>query len=945
MRVAVLGPLLVTDVDGAAVEVRGRRLRVLLSRLAQDAGHVVPFDRLVDALWPDDPPVDAGAALHSLVSRLRRAIGAGTVASHPTGYLLTAEVDAAEFAGLCARHEYAAALALWRGPAFQDTPGVAARWEDLRLTAVEASVTDLAELRRLCAEHPAREGLHARLVRTLYARGRRADALAAYDRVRAHLADELGVDPGPALREAHLVALREDPPAEPRPARVPVPATDLVGRVADLARVADLLAGSRLVTVAGFGGVGKTRLAQAVAAAGADPVVWVGLESTVDDPAAAVLLALGPHDPGATALGERAAGDPVESLRGARCLLVLDNCEQVVDQVAALVARLLPVAPHVRVLATSREPLGVPGESLHRLEPLDPDGAAVELFAARARAVRPDFAVDDDVRLVCRALDGIPLALELAAARLRAMTTAQLAELVGERLRLLDRGARSGAARHRTLRAVLDWSWGLLSGAERRLLAVLAVFAGGATADAVAAVAGVDRWEALDLLSSLVDKSLVVNRSARYVLLETVREYASGKPAPGAVDAHATYFLELAETAEPGLRGPDQLTWIAVFDAEHANLDAALARFAAIGDGARALRLLIARTWWWLVIRGRIEDARAWARVVDPVASDPLSRLLARGEVTDGLWDTAHPAVLLALAGAVWGSATVARSADRLAAADDPWLRAAGEVLHGLVAFEMSTGRAADAERHYRAALAGFARVGDRWALVFCHACLSTVLENRGAAAEALDHLNAARDHAEGLGGLEDVLVPLTLVVRVGRLRARTGDFAGAAAALARAREIADRRADPMERARVALAWAELAARSGDPTTATTRFHEALTLAPPDAAAQFLATVHSGLAAVSTGPEAEAGHRRAVALAESTPDGPARAMVWEAYATHHRATGDRAAAREALTKATEARGVLALADPGVAATAAWAAAPGDEVPGQDALSADRGTPV
>ncbi|GAA3886244.1 BTAD domain-containing putative transcriptional regulator [Saccharothrix violaceirubra] len=913
MRVSVLGPLSVRTAAGGTVDVRGPRLRALLTRLAVDAGRVVPVARLVDALWPDDPPHDATAAVQSLVSRLRRAVGADAVSSHPDGYRLDAETDAVDFARLVAAGRDGEALALWRGPALPDLPAFAPHWDDLRLTAVERSCADVAELRALCVEHPAREALHARLMRVLHAEGRRADALAVFATARAHLAGELGVDPGPDLREAHLTVLRDDPPRR----RLPAPAGTLVGRADDLDRVLASTRRSRLVTVVGPGGVGKTRLALEIAHA-ADAVVWVALESITADPGAAVLLALGHRTPG------MADADPVERLRGARGLLVLDNCEQVVDEIAALVARLLPAARDLRILATSREPLGVPGEALHRLEPLDPDGA-VELFTSRAAAVRRDFAVDDDVRRVCRALDGIPLALELAAARLHALTPAQLAERVDDRLRLLDRGPRAGVGRHRTLRAVVDWSWDLLTPPQRDLLAVLSVFAGGTTVEAVVRVADLDPWTALDLLSDLVDRSLVVADGGRYRLLETVREYAAGKLAdPAYADAHAAYYLDLAETAEPLLRGPDQPAWLAVFDAEHANLDAAFDRLVEVGDGPGALRLIMARLWWWSVVRGRVGDVRTWARRVEPLTAGPLCALLARGEPDESLWADDRPAVLLALAAARPGIDMVRRIADRLATGD-AWSCAAAELARGLGAFELSTGRAVEAEAHYRAALAGFEATGDRWARVFGLACLANVLANRGAAAEALDALLSARGEAAVFGGFEDVLVPMTPMVHIGRLRARTGDVVGAYGELSRAWAAAVRREDRGEQARVLCARAETAWHAGDRAAAVRDFRRALDLAPDGMPAQFLSTLHSGLAVALGGAQAREWHLRATAIVDTTPDGPARAAVWEAYAVWHHERGDRPAAAEALDTARAARGVLALADSRVAATAAWVA--------------------
>ncbi|MFD9700470.1 BTAD domain-containing putative transcriptional regulator [Lentzea sp. NPDC059081] len=455
MRVNVLGPLQVV-VDGAPVEVRGKRLRWLLIRLAMEPGRVVAAERLIADLWPDEPPVDGVAALQSLVSRLRRTVGAASVSSHAAGYRLDASTDVEEF-------ERTRDAALWRGAAFEEAPFAVD--EAVRLALLR---DDLAGLEALAAAHPVREDVQARLMLALHAAGRRSDALALFERVRADLADSLGVDPGEALAAAHLTVLRE------RTSRgnLPAPVGSFVGREPDLAVLATSLRDNRLVTLTGFGGVGKTRLALTHAAS--VPQAWfVELDSSAE-PLAALDAALGPN-PLAT---------PVFSRLGSS-LVVLDNCEHVVDAAASLCVRLLAEAPDARVLATSREPLGIPGEVVLPVAPLDLDHA-VRLFAARVGS-----AFDSDVvRRVCAALDGIPLAVELAAARARSLSAAQLESRVDSRLRLLDRGSRTGPARHRTLRAVIDWSWELLDDVERLLLARMAVFVGGATAAAVHEVCG-----------------------------------------------------------------------------------------------------------------------------------------------------------------------------------------------------------------------------------------------------------------------------------------------------------------------------------------------------------------------------------------------------------------------------------------------------------------------
>ncbi|MEW2501038.1 BTAD domain-containing putative transcriptional regulator [Amycolatopsis sp. NPDC047767] len=532
MRISLLGPLEVRTDDGASVEVAGARLRALLSALAADGGRVVPAGRLVDAVWGEQPP-STGNALQALVSRLRRA--GVVVEAAAVGYRVVADVDVVRFEELVRRRDTSAlaeALGLWRGPALADVAdnayfqGTIARLTELRLAAVEEHAE--AELRRgggeeltaeltaLLAEHPLRERLAAALMRALCAAGRPAEALTVYERLRKALAEELGTDPSARLSALHTEILRESSVDTQSEARTNLRAglTSFVGRDADVAQVVKLVAEYRLTTLTGPGGAGKTRLATETARTLLDRTpgdVWfVALAPVADaDVAQAVLSALGLREQGQLGLvaGGTAADRAVSVLRDRDVLLVLDNCEHVVDAAAELADRLLGECPRLRILATSREPLAVTGEALWPVAPLalPPEGASVteamscasvRLLADRAAAVRPGFEVAEAtveaVTRICRALDGMPLAVELAAARLRSLTIAQLAARLDDRFRLLNAGSRTAMPQHRTLRAVVDWSWELLSEAERTLLRRLAVFSGGATADAAAAVAKTD---------------------------------------------------------------------------------------------------------------------------------------------------------------------------------------------------------------------------------------------------------------------------------------------------------------------------------------------------------------------------------------------------------------------------------------------------------------------
>ncbi|WP_017573959.1 ATP-binding protein, partial [Nocardiopsis halotolerans] len=516
MRVGVLGPLRVVA-DGRSTGVGGPRLRALLARLALEAGRTVGHRTLAGALWPEagtaDGPDHPAAALHSLVSRLRRALPEpGVLCSEPAGYRLDLPPDAVDallFERLArqgrdalraGRHDAAAehlarALDLWRGDPLSDigplpyAESAAVHLREIRLGAVEdraeagmalpGEAPRTAELERLAAAHPLRERLRALLVRALDAEGRRAEALSAYEDHRIRLAEELGTDPGPELRSLHLRLLREE--RAPGPASVPgvasaagpvsapsprgnlrAPLTTFVGREGERRLVGERLAEYRLVTLVGPGGVGKTRLASVPPADTADRV-WLVELGPVDDPDGVPRAVAG-------ALGLRGRTDPVsalvDALTAADTLLVLDCCEHVVDAAAGLAGELLGRCPRLRVLATSREPLGVPGEALCPVPPLAPE-AARRLFTDRARAARPDFSPTGEVTRICQRLDGLPLAIELAAARLRSMTVEALTAGLDDRFRVLGVGSRTAPPRHRTLRGVVAWSWDLLTDTER----------------------------------------------------------------------------------------------------------------------------------------------------------------------------------------------------------------------------------------------------------------------------------------------------------------------------------------------------------------------------------------------------------------------------------------------------------------------------------------------
>ncbi|MFE2528554.1 BTAD domain-containing putative transcriptional regulator [Streptomyces sp. NPDC059382] len=688
MQYLLLGPTEARDDSHAPLPIGGARLRALLASLALRAGSplAVTVADLVDEVWGDDPPRDAPAALQALVSRLRRALGArDRVLADPTGgYRLAAapeDVDLHRFARLArdgarqlddpatppaiAAATLRSALDLWRGPALADLPeparsALAAAPEALRTAArrdrveaeLRAGAADpaslLPELDALIHEHPYDEPLRVLQLRTLRAAGRPADALAAYERTRRTLADSLGTDPGPALRAFHAELLRPppEPTAPPEPPEAPrgnlrPRLTSFVGREPDLDALHGDLSRHRLVTLIGPGGSGKTRLAEHAAADDPEPG-WLVELARLDHPAAvpgAVLSALGLRENGLVAREKSPAEDPttllIDHCAHRSLLIVLDNCEHVIGAAADLADRLLAHCPDIRVLATSREPLGVPGEVLRPVEPLPPDPAH-RLFADRAAAAQPGFTPDDDpaaVAEICARLDGLPLAIELAAARLRLLTPRQIADRLDDRFRLLTGGSRTLLPRQQTLRAVVDWSWDLLTEPERAVLRRLAVFTGGCDLTAAEAVCAEPALDVADVLGSLVDKSLVLAEPTpdgmRYRMLETIHEYAISRAADEPAQArttalrHVAHFLALAEEAEPLLRSAAQLPWIRRVETELDNLRAALELAVRDGDAETAQRLVFALGWFWWLRNYRIEGADWTARALALTPTEP----------------------------------------------------------------------------------------------------------------------------------------------------------------------------------------------------------------------------------------------------------------------------------------------------------------------------------
>ena len=691
----LLGPV-EAERAGRPLPLGGRRQRELLALLLLRPGQLVSADTLIDELWRGVPPPGAEGTLRVYVSRLRSALADESLPARAAGYALEVDadrVDVARFEGLLregrdalargaaglAADRLGAALALWRGPALSGVNAEGAlaleaqRLDELRLACREEGIeAELAlgrhrelvpELERLVEQHPLRERLWRQLVVALYRGERQSEALAAYRRARELLSAQLGLDPSEELRALERAVLRQEvpavPPGESRH-NLPAPLTSFVGRERELEELERLLREQRLITLTGMGGAGKTRLALETAQrqVGLWPGgVWLVDLMPVSDPAlvgAAVARTLG--------VAERPDVAPVagllDHLREQELLLVLDNCEHLAEACAGLTHELLRACPDVRVLATSRISLGILGELAYALEPLPvpqhdapveevAELASVRLFLERGRAARRDLELAGEslktVGRICRELDGLPLAIELAAARAKALTLDEIAARLDDRFRLLRSWRRVADPRQQTLRATIDWSYDLLSEGERELLAMLSVFAGGFTLEAVSAIClDGDDAEALELVARLVESSLVVVEehagSSRYRLLETIREYAAERlghadeAAARVRRAHAEYFLELVEAARPDFvrfSWEQQRAGLERLDRERDNLHAAV-EWTLQSGSELALPLAASLRLYWN-LRGFRRQGVGWLEraLASPHAAEPP--LLAEG--------------------------------------------------------------------------------------------------------------------------------------------------------------------------------------------------------------------------------------------------------------------------------------------------------------------------
>jgi predicted ATPase/DNA-binding SARP family transcriptional activator len=914
VRVAILGPLEVHDDDGAAIALAGARLRGLIARLALAGGQPVSTGALAEAVWDCAPPADVANALQTLVSRARRALGgAGAVEQSAAGYRLAVgpdDVDALRFERLVAEGAVAQALALWRGPALADAGGFAEpfarRLEELRL---EATVTFLTreldagraaaragELEALVAEHPLHEKLTGLLMRALAATGRQANALAAYDALRARLADELGLDPGAQLQAVHLEVLRGEiavasPPADRARTNLRAQLTSFVGRQDEVLRLRKTLENYRLVTLVGPGGAGKTRLAAEVAAgvrddaaAGEPDGIWMAELASVTDAAdlpQAVLGAIGLRESrllpdGSQRITSRDARTRLlEGLADADALLVLDNCEHLIDACAHLADALLAHSPRLRIVATSREPLGITGESLFVVPPLSEDPAAA-LFADRATAVSPDFTLDHETRPlvtdIVRRLDGLPLAIELAAARLRTLPLAEISRRLTDRFRLLTGGSRTALPRHRTLRAVVEWSWELLSPAERLLAERFSVFPAGAAPAPVAAVcadgelgdgqladgqlgaaetitAEITADEVDELLSSLVDKSLLqpLDDGRRLRMLETIREYGAERLARrGEVGAlrrrHAAHYTALMAEGAPRLLTRDQLSWLAALRADRDNILAALRYWCDAGDAANAISLAVSLAMMSLLL-GNDSDVVEWIAeaLAVPGEADPGLRTIAEAvhvvtsviaptaEAGPGGTAAAYPGLLERLdaldiekylvaglmrpiyAMFVNDEQRVRAYIDEARASRDEWLNAAICMMSAGMA--ENNGNLAEMRVAAAEAVDRFRPLGERWGLSSALRTAGNVMLLDGDIDGAVAAYNEAADLLAQIGHREDMS---QVQLKLAEIAARQGDLARARELSAATRSAAESDGSAIDRGVVAAWWAGFEATWGD---------------------------------------------------------------------------------------------------------------------------------
>jgi predicted ATPase/DNA-binding SARP family transcriptional activator len=903
LEIRLLGPFEVLA-DGRVADVGGSKRQALLAMLALRNGRVVDVDALVDGLWEEQLPSAPRNALHHHIARLRATLGEAAIAGSADGYSLNeAHVDAVRFEELLAETRgalragdvraaadaVAAALDLWRGSALQGLTGTAwfdaeaRRLETLRVDALEEQFEVglalgehrelVAALQSAVADNAFRERLWGQLMLALYRSGRQADALEAFQEARRVLADELGLEPGPELRRLQDAILAHDPAiaavsaAGRRRGNLPAPSTSFVGREDELVQVATLLRRHRQVTLTGPPGVGKSRLALETARSLEDEFpdgIWlVDFARAGDADDGVRLLARAVDARGADPLARVAS-----RLRHAAALLVLDACEHVLDEAARIVSTVLAECPQVRILATSREALHVTSEVRLPVAPLE--AAAVELFLERARAARPGFEADAEaVALageIARRVDGLPLAIELAAARVNVLGLGELVAVL-ERRAVLLRDSPVSDPTSTALRGLVEWSYDLLHGDEKTVLQQLAVQRGGASLPSLVALAGrhgLNEATVAYLVAALVDKSIVsasfADGAARYDMLDTVRDYLLERLVEsGALDAvrgaHAEYFAALADEARFELRGPEWLRWQRRLELENDNLWAALAYARDAPDPAVAVRL--GTLGWYFALADRVSEGRRFLELALSATDDDapvelrieqladicyiateefdLAYALVAGERAVSLaataaapWQRGFAQLMLALAlgqsGEVERAAAMAGdAAAAFEAAEDDWGIAASSLIRAIGAAhagDVSTVTATASVAHRHSDAVGYdafrapALLLEAWAA-----------EGRGEDAAAVDAYRRAFELAGRIGFGDHAAFALA---GLGAIALANGDLGKAEELQQQALTTADAAQAPWVAAQARVQLARVAAASGDTDEAVRLFREVL---------------------------------------------------------------------------------------------------------------------
>lgn len=858
VRIEILGALRVVTDDGADVTPRGSQQRRALTALAATAPAPVTVDTLEELLWPAGPP--SSNALQAIVSKLRRVVAPATIDGDGRSYRLAGvDTDLAALEHARSRGDWSEIETLVAGVPLADldaaafaepiVAGVIATVREARRRRLDAVVAGtqpggaIPELEALVAAEPLDELWWAMLVRAHARCGRPAEALDAYQRARRVLAEELGLEPGPALRRAEAEALSVGEAAADGTARVapsspdprlrsPILVQSFIGRERELTELRSAVARHRLITLVGPGGAGKTTTTLELARRLDTDFAFAQLAPATDRDAAVRTIAraigLPESEQGALTVSTSPC-DPLqrvcEALRARSLVLLLDNCEHITGEIAPVAHQILTTCADVRVLATSRASLGVPGEHIYELPPL-PAAEAAALFVERAG----DHGVmvprqDPDVAAVCDRLDGLPLAIELAAARLRTMTIPELHTALDDRFAVLSGGPRLAEARQQTLRSLVDWSHDLLGPVERVVFRRLAAFVGGARPDAASVICSgpvpdfedaIQPDQVADVIERLVDQSLVrVERhdtGVRFRMLQTLADYAEERLAAAGeresvLIRHAQFVADDLGPARRGLIGPDQRTWFARIAAERENVDAAIETALAVGDAQLALEIVVPVGWYFFMAGEFESGANALAAALGCQGpTDPFHR--AQALALYGWLLANGPNVEMALAVASEALAMIDRIDDPFARAfvantyvmarffsghldavdaylpelervasqsDDRWMRAVTGVVMGEIA--QFRGRVQEAAALFAASATDFEAEGDRFAYALAITEASELAEMTGDYDRAAELLQRGMALAAEVGFSGH---PLAMKARLGNVEVLRGDLAAA---------------------------------------------------------------------------------------------------------------------------------------------------------------------